>query len=44
MTKKSKIILNAVLTILLLIVMFTQFVFYGNPISKIWRIRQRIST
>lgn len=35
MTKKSKIILNAVLTILLLIVMFTQFVFYGNPISKI---------
>ena len=35
MTKKSKIILNAVLTILLLIVIFTQFVFYGNPISKI---------
>lgn len=35
MTKKSKIILNAVLTILLLVVMFTQFVFYGNPISKI---------
>lgn len=35
MTKKSKIILNAVLTILLIIVMFTQFVFYGNPISKI---------
>ena len=35
MTKKSKIMLNAVLTILLLIVMFTQFVFYGNPISKI---------
>lgn len=35
MTKKSKIILNVVLTILLLIVMFTQFVFYGNPISKI---------
>lgn len=35
MTKKSKIILNAVPTILLLVVMFTQFVFYGNPISKI---------
>ena len=35
MTKKSKIILNAVLTILLLIVIFTQLVFYGNPISKI---------
>lgn len=35
MTKKSKIILNAVLTILLLVVMFTQFVFYGNPISRI---------
>lgn len=35
MTKKSKIILNAVLTILLLIVMFTQFVFFGNPISRI---------
>lgn len=35
MTKKSKIILNVVLTILLLIVIFTQFVFYGNPISKI---------
>lgn len=35
MTKKSKIILNAVLTILLAIALFIVLSFYGNPISKI---------